>query len=58
MYYSAYAPDDLAALTGQLARHDGETWCIFDNTADGAANEDACTVHAELLGMDSEPSPA
>ena len=38
MYYSAYSPEFLAAIGSQIAlgRH-GETWCIFDNTAEGAA---------------------
>jgi uncharacterized protein YecE (DUF72 family) len=38
MYYSAYSAEFLAAIRSQmtLTRH-GEAWCIFDNTAEGAA---------------------
>jgi uncharacterized protein YecE (DUF72 family) len=38
MYYSAYSPEFLAAVRSQIALGSyGETWCIFDNTAEGAA---------------------
>lgn len=40
MYYSSYQPDFLAGIAGRLAatRDEGATaWCIFDNTAHGAA---------------------
>jgi uncharacterized protein YecE (DUF72 family) len=38
MYYSSYSPEFLGGISSQIAlgRH-GETWCIFDNTAEGAA---------------------
>jgi len=38
MYYSAYSPEFLGGISSQIAlgRH-GETWCIFDNTAEGVA---------------------
>ena len=38
MYRSAYAPARLKALAAVLKAGD---WCIFDNTADGAATPDA-----------------
>jgi uncharacterized protein YecE (DUF72 family) len=44
MYYSDYEPERLAALAKRLraARKSGaETWCIFDNTAAGAATANA-----------------
>jgi uncharacterized protein YecE (DUF72 family) len=44
MYYSAYNDDQLCALSkriGQPAAHNSTTWCIFDNTAAGAAVENA-----------------
>jgi uncharacterized protein YecE (DUF72 family) len=47
MYYSAYAPEVLAALAARirLAEAEGaEVWCIFDNTASGAAAADALTL--------------
>jgi uncharacterized protein YecE (DUF72 family) len=41
-YYSAYDVDYLAALAKQLAAAPGQqVWCIFDNTALGAAMENA-----------------
>jgi uncharacterized protein YecE (DUF72 family) len=44
MYYSAYAPAVLDALLVRLqlaAASDASVWCIFDNTASGAAVPDA-----------------
>jgi uncharacterized protein YecE (DUF72 family) len=44
MYYSAYAPDVLDALLVRLkstAASDASVWCVFDNTASGAAVPDA-----------------
>jgi uncharacterized protein YecE (DUF72 family) len=41
MYYSAYSNEYLTALARQLADVHGEAWCIFDNTALGAATENA-----------------
>jgi len=42
MYYSAYDDEALAQLGQDLANSPAdETWCIFDNTALGAAAEDA-----------------
>lgn len=45
MYYSEYAPHTLATLRDRMER-DGamETWCIFDNTASGAALPNALTL--------------
>ena len=47
MYYSAYAPAVLDALIVRLklaAASDVSLWCIFDNTASGAAVPDALYV--------------
>ena len=44
MYYSAYAPAVLDALLVRLksaAASDAAVWCVFDNTASGAAVPDA-----------------
>jgi uncharacterized protein YecE (DUF72 family) len=49
MYYSAYPGDSIAALAARLRRDAGEAreaWCIFDNTAAGAATRNAL----DLLG--------
>ncbi|MGQ9778643.1 MAG: DUF72 domain-containing protein [Bacillota bacterium] len=47
MYYSAYSPSYLGALAERLlaARADkAEVWCIFNNTAAGAATADALAL--------------
>ena len=44
MYYSTYAPQVLDALLVRLeheAASDASVWCVFDNTANGAAVPDA-----------------
>lgn len=47
MYFSAYGPEQIGALARRLERvQAGEAWCIFDNTALGAAAADAL----ELIG--------
>jgi uncharacterized protein YecE (DUF72 family) len=38
-YYSAYSTDYLASLARRLRQERRATWCIFDNTALGAATE-------------------
>jgi uncharacterized protein YecE (DUF72 family) len=50
IYYSAYAEAYIAALAARLAaRRREQTWCIFDNTASGAAFDNALAL-ARLLG--------
>jgi len=49
MYYSPYSPKSLAALAAQLRASNGRRrWCIFDNTASGAAAGDALTLQKML----------
>jgi len=51
MYYSAYPTDTLDALADALrasAERAIETWCIFDNTAAGAATGDALGIQERL----------
>ena len=53
MYYSAYEPHVLEALAARLRQPQGdgsETWCMFDNTASGAAVGDALTLRGLLGG--------
>ncbi len=53
IYYSDYPDDYLDALALRLAGHlrDGaETWCVFDNTALGAATGNALATVARLGG--------
>lgn len=50
-YHSAYSRDWLARLAGELrqCRQAGiPCWCIFDNTASGAAVANALTLQALL----------
>jgi uncharacterized protein YecE (DUF72 family) len=54
MYYSPYAPGTIAALARRIAVEldAGRTvWCIFDNTASGAAVHDALALQAALDGL-------
>lgn len=48
MYYSAYSEDWLHARAAELSRwpKSAECWCVFDNTASGAAASDAVTLQA------------
>jgi len=48
VYYSAYADDWLQARASALKRlaHAAHPWCIFDNTASGAATADALRLRA------------
>ncbi len=63
-YYSPYTPEYLAQLAATLSRGPArksrtppaEVWCIFDNTASGAAAANALTL-AELLRSESNTVP-
>ncbi len=51
MYYSAYDAgylDSIAHMLRDMADHTGESWCIFDNTASGAAARDALSLLRRL----------
>jgi uncharacterized protein YecE (DUF72 family) len=53
VYYSAYPRDILdgvAKVLAEQASRGARAWCIFDNTALGAATSDALTVQARLSG--------
>lgn len=43
-YWSAYSPGALDRLAASLRERSGNVWCIFDNTAAGAALENAWYV--------------
>jgi len=56
VYYSAYSRDVLDGVANALARKTAkgvQTWCIFDNTALGAATSDALVVQAQLSSSES-----
>ena len=46
IYYSSYSDDYLDQVAAYLTDHDG--WCIFDNTASGAALPNALTLMEKL----------
>lgn len=48
VYYSAYEEAALAKLAAALEASSAETWCIFDNTASGAATADALALVGRL----------
>lgn len=51
VYYSSYAPELIEALARRIAlalRSGQRVWCIFDNTASGAATHDALALEAAL----------
>ena len=52
MYHSAYPAESLHALASRLAEvaATASVWCIFDNTASGAATADALAVQGQLRG--------
>jgi uncharacterized protein YecE (DUF72 family) len=52
MYWSRYSTERLAQWSEQMramSRH-WSVWCIFDNTASGAAAENALTLNADVAG--------
>jgi len=52
MYWSAYAPEFLEALAARVkASAAAEVWCVFDNTASGAAAENALAL-TDLLARE------
>ena len=55
IYYSAYDADYVDALAARIRRDreaDRDVWCIFDNTAAGAAAQNALDLLARLDGME------
>lgn len=53
MYHSAYSEEFLAELAGELKRYQAEgktAWCVFDNTASGAAMPNALSLLARFDG--------
>lgn len=57
MYFSAYGTSRLTALAQQLLSSGApEVWCIFDNTASGAALQDALELAAWVC-VDAPPEP-
>jgi uncharacterized protein YecE (DUF72 family) len=57
IYYSSYPDTLLKALSSSLAyaaSREARVWCIFDNTAEGAAAENALAI-MNMLGHTMEP---
>ncbi|NEX64290.1 DUF72 domain-containing protein [Noviherbaspirillum galbum] len=58
MYYSAYGDADLERVAADIERHAGEgrqVWCVFDNTADGAAVPNALSLLSRLPDLVLQP---
>ncbi|HEV8176907.1 MAG TPA: DUF72 domain-containing protein [Gemmatimonadales bacterium] len=47
-YFSAYGEESIRRLSSALEAAEGEVWCIFDNTASGAAAGDALNLMAAI----------
>lgn len=52
MYHSSYSDEALCALGTRVYATDAETWCIFENTASGAARDDA--LRLQRLGRSND----
>lgn len=50
IYYSAYGAVALASLARKLQAGAAPTWCVFDNTASGAAAADALALQGFCTG--------
>jgi uncharacterized protein YecE (DUF72 family) len=60
IYYSSYEPDVLEALVIRLRalqKRRIPTWCVFDNTASGAATENALSV-VERIAEEARRAPS
>jgi uncharacterized protein YecE (DUF72 family) len=60
MYYSSYEPKFLSGLGGRIAAemsHAREVWCIFDNTAAGAAVENAFEMREIIASLQETRDP-
>ena len=60
MYWSRYGESDIAnlALSIRALSAATEAWCVFDNTASGAAIENATELHERLATPRTRPTPA
>lgn len=54
VYYSSYSREQLAGFAAQLPRGAREIWCIFDNTAAGAAWHNATAMRDTILRRSKE----
>jgi uncharacterized protein YecE (DUF72 family) len=54
MYWSRYDEKAIAALAATIGRmsiaEQEQVWCVFDNTASGAAIENACELRERVIG--------
>lgn len=48
VYYSSYSEESLDHLASKISMAPGKVWCIFDNTASGAAADDALKLRLRL----------
>jgi uncharacterized protein YecE (DUF72 family) len=52
VYYSSYSDETLGALASMISVAANEAWCIFDNTASGAAAGDALRLRSRFAASD------
>lgn len=60
MYYSDYSAADLDRIAADILHHaeaGRRAWCVFDNTAEGAAVPNALSLLARLPGLLPDASP-
>jgi uncharacterized protein YecE (DUF72 family) len=48
-YWSSYSTGKLEEVAAAMQQGSGETWCVFDNTASGAALENAWALQRQLI---------
>lgn len=51
VYYSSYSAESLDRLASMLLLCPNQAWCIFDNTASGAAAADALNLRSRFVGV-------
>jgi len=57
MYYSPYSDQQLETLAAQVAQTPAPSWCVFDNTASGAAANDALRLTAMVGALRERGAP-
>jgi uncharacterized protein YecE (DUF72 family) len=50
-YYSSYSAGDVAGVSQELTEASGTAWCVFDNTASGAALGNALELQASTSSL-------
>jgi len=56
VYYSSYSAESLDRIASMISMAPSQTWCIFDNTASGAAAADALSLCSRFDRCMKEPA--